>query len=425
MLASVPGKRALILTVGAEQGGDGGLAEALTQSLKRKACDFLVLVASPQSKDIAQHLAERLQWPAESLRIDVVDNAHDLDGVFRTVNASINRLIAWGYSLDHITVNYTGGTKVMCSGAVLSAIFNSCEGLEYMTGMGGDAPTRQTLSTRPRAIFAYRDLTRARSHLLATQFRSAAEALTSIDESLLTDHDRRLTQNLRLLEKAYAAWEANRVADFLEIYARVEFGAKELAPFQLRPEQAESLRGLAEDCRAERRSALLCVEMRNSALRFHLEGHYDDAVQRLYRALEILAQWALETRHAILTDDVDTRKVPPRDRARFEGLRSLDDGKVKVGMQKAYELLALRGEPIGVDFQDDSNLQASVQDRERSMLAHGAAPITHEICRRFLGAATAFFGRHVEAFPELCRALQFPWLGEEGLREPENAAKGN
>ena len=253
-------KNALIITIGSETNNNGSLADALFSSIDPAVFDTAVLIASPESVEGAQKIAQRLAWPEDSLDVAILQSAHDLDEVFRTVNSCINRLIAHGYTPQRITINYTSGTKVMSSGAVLSAIYNSCDSLQYITGAGGvTRRQQQTLFTRPRAIFAYQELMRARAHLLARQFGSGAQALQLIDGSLLSDYDHRLADKMLHLVHAYSAWEANCIDEFLRQYDQVVFDQSELLPFQLATNQRDLIEKLAEDFRQRNPSPLpLC-----------------------------------------------------------------------------------------------------------------------------------------------------------------------
>lgn len=405
-------KRALIATADSQAADDDRFAAAAARSLEASGAEWLVLAVATQDAAAAERLIERLGWPAERARIETIDDAADLDAVFRAMNAAINRLIARGVAPENIRVNYTRGAKPLCVGAALSAVLNSCDGLECFAERGEPPPPRAA-AARPRAVFAYRDLERARAHILATQMRSAIEALDGADGSLLSEYDRGVKENLAILARAYQAWEQIRIGDFLNLYSQANLRAKELAPFRLRPEQREALERLRDDCQAGRPSPLVCVEMRNGAERLLREGHLDAATQRLYRALEILAHYCLEQRHGIAADDLDTRKAPPRDRARFEAMRSLDDGLIKIGLRKAYELLMLLEDPVGIDFSADEALADALRKRDYSLMAHGMNAISAEDVRAFLRAASAFFLRHIEDFSGLCRALRFPWFAPE------------
>jgi len=407
-------KNALIATIGSETNNNGSLADAIFASIDPAIYDIAVLIASPESTEGAQKIAQRLNWPAEALEIEVLQSAHDLDEVFRTVNSCINRLIAHGYTPNRITINYTSGTKVMSSGAVLCAIFNSCDSLQYITGAGGGGRRQQqTLFTRPRSIFAYQELMRARNHLLARQFGSSAQALKLIDGSLLSDYDHSLADKMLHLVNAYSAWEANLIEEFLREYDKVEFNQMELMPFQISADQRELIEKLAEDFRQRVPSPALCIEMRNSALRLLMTGDADDATERLYRALEILAQWKLATKYDAYTDDLDIRKVPPRYRTLYDALRSMDDGKVRIGLRKSYELLALLEDPTGADFAADTELQQSIKNRDLSLLAHGVTPMSVAEGRSFMERATKFIQRQIPDFTHLCKALQFPWINQQ------------
>ena len=126
----------------------------------------------------------------------------------------------------------------------------------------------------------------------------------------------------------------------------------------------------------------------------------------------MLAQWAL-AREGIDTEDVDTRKVPPRYRVNFEAMRSTDDGQVRIGMRKAFELLALLNTPVGVRFEADKELMAMLHRRSESILAHGTTPINDADCTSLLQKTREFFAAELPGLDKLCDTLRFPWLRGE------------
>lgn len=106
-------------------------------------------------------------------------------------------------------------------------------------------------------------------------------------------------------------------------------------------------------------------------------ARYDDAVARLYRALELLEQVRLWKAYKIKTSDVELEKLPESIRPQYETLKS-SSGKIEISLFKAYNLLKeFPNDPIGQLFEDSRNrIQNALKTRNFSILAHGLRPVT-------------------------------------------------
>jgi CRISPR-associated protein (TIGR02710 family) len=406
-------KRALLLTVGTTADSKNDIVEALVADIKTCKPDFVSLFATELSHSNAEKIVEQTQLREGSYEIVRLESPHDLDEVFRKVNAAIRRLTARGYSASNISINYTSGTKVMSSGAVLSAVFNACERLRYIFAGQKNQANKKHILTSPQAIFAFRDVMLAKTLIQEMRFMSARDVLAAIDRSLLTQVELTLMNNLDRLAVAYHQWDNFHHHDFLDLYAQVQFGDAELEVFRLSGSQRALLEQVAGSISSEEFAPALFADMFNNAIRRMIEGRYDDAIARLYRVTEMLAQWVLATRYGISTENVDTRRAPPKQRPTFEALRSVEDGHVKIGLRKAYELLAALGAPLGAAFVADTEMHELFVERGRSILAHGIQPGTALTCQHFIKWAASMMSREIDDFLSLASSLQFPWLQEK------------
>ena len=195
---------ALIMTVGlpGDQGGD--IVEALSLDLKELQPTRLVLIASSQSRPNAERILERSSLPRESAQVIELVSAHDLDEIFQKMNAVVQRLIAEGFSADSIAINYTSGTKIMGSGAVLSAVYNRIKELRYITGLGAPRESgrrHRILTTHPAAVFSYPNVLSSLSMMRELRFLSARRVLESVDHSTLPPDDVELYLQLSTLAR--------------------------------------------------------------------------------------------------------------------------------------------------------------------------------------------------------------------------------
>jgi CRISPR-associated protein (TIGR02710 family) len=127
--------------------------------------------------------------------------------------------------------------------------------------------------------------------------------------------------------------------------------------------------------------------LRNAERRVTQE-RFDDAVGRLYRAMELTAQLLLKIAvtekvgpAGIDTGCVDLDRLPSDIRPRWQQLAerksSSNKGtKLEIGLTDAYELLADLGHPTGLRWRDQRNeLVNSLQIRNHSLFAHGFASV--------------------------------------------------
>ncbi|MDY7021997.1 MAG: TIGR02710 family CRISPR-associated CARF protein [Cyanobacteriota bacterium] len=108
------------------------------------------------------------------------------------------------------------------------------------------------------------------------------------------------------------------------------------------------------------------------------QERYDDAVGRLYRALELLAQIRLLTAYEIKTGDVYPQKLPESLREEYEKMRSPVKGKIQLALRNSYELLSkLTDDPLGQLYRANANrIINALETRNNSLFAHGFKPIT-------------------------------------------------
>ena len=119
--------------------------------------------------------------------------------------------------------------------------------------------------------------------------------------------------------------------------------------------------------------------MRNAS-----QHHYDDAVGRIYRAVELYAQQLVKQAFGVELGRVTRESVPLRSRDSFDAQfgRSFRDGSYNLGLAGMYQCL---------DFSDDSkskaktavytNLSVRLESRHQSLLAHGVRPVDHHYGR--------------------------------------------
>jgi CRISPR-associated protein (TIGR02710 family) len=157
-----------------------------------------------------------------------------------------------------------------------------------------------------------------------------------------------------------------------------------------------------------------------NAKRRQEEGRIDDAVARLYRAIEAIAQGALAGRHGIpSTERVPVDRLPEPIRSRLE-VGPKDDGTIRLGLQDAYALLAALGDQVGTNFTSSELCdpqRSPLTARNRSILAHGFERVPDAVFDRLWSGALALAETKAEDLPT------FPELGGgQEASEPRSRA---
>jgi CRISPR-associated protein (TIGR02710 family) len=144
------------------------------------------------------------------------------------------------------------------------------------------------------------------------------------------------------------------------------------------------------------------------------QQRYDDAVGRLYRALELLAQIRLYKAHSIKTGNVEIDKLPEFLHQSYTALRAnSQDGKIQLPLSRSYILLSeLPDEPLGKIYQQQaSKIQNGLQIRNYSLFAHGFSPIMKAEYKAFREVVVSFITSGIATLvpaDSKSQAVQFP-----------------
>lgn len=143
-----------------------------------------------------------------------------------------------------------------------------------------------------------------------------------------------------------------------------------------------------------------------NARRCRRRGRYDDAVARLYRAIEAVAQCRLAGEHQISdTGHVPLDRLPGELRQTWAN--RLNGGAIFLGLQDDYELLASLGNPLGALFREldlHDRKKSPLTARNQSILAHGFDAVSPKVFDQLWEAALRLAGL------EEGELVQFPTL---------------
>lgn len=151
--------------------------------------------------------------------------------------------------------------------------------------------------------------------------------------------------------------------------------------------------------------------VRNSERRAH-QKRFDDAVARLYRACEMLAQIKLTLRTPTLdSSNIAVQALPEALRPAYDQLRDPNSGKIQLGLRQDYELLSALDDPLGIVYRThEKRLLNGLSARNASILAHGISPIGDESYQKFAEVLNDLIRDATQRLDIRVDAPQFPPL---------------
>jgi len=141
----------------------------------------------------------------------------------------------------------------------------------------------------------------------------------------------------------------------------------------------------------------------NAKRRGKIEYKYDDAVARLYRVIELIAQHRLKDYEIQDTSKVPVNKIP----AELISEWKVTEDEIRMGLWQDYQLLAAKQDALGKRFTADQRLKNLLQRRNESILAHGLKPVTKTDYEELQDIATSYAQSTIENFDRLVSEATF------------------
>ncbi len=406
-------RKVLLLTVGTGTRPDVDIVKPLVKTLKDSNPNLAVFICSEVSKQFAEKIVQELSLLPHQIEFVLLHDPDNLDSIYHHVNLTLRSLISRGYRPEEISIDFTSGTKAMTSGVVLAGVAWGCSTLKYISGKRKNGVvqdgTEKFITVQPNTIIAHRQIEIAQNLIKEFRFESAISVLSSINQALLADEEITVLEGFKNIAHAYNHWDRfmqNRVEGYL---SKVPGNIKEFNLFIISPKIRQRLITLYKGLEKDEITDDLIADLFNNAKRRFEEGKYDDATSRLYRLVEMLAQMILWRNYRIKTGNVLETQIPESHRESFRLNKDPSDGRIKIGLQKSYELLKVLGDPLGGNFFQNKRLSALLKKRNESFFAHGTKPISQEACKSLFEETRNLLNSSIPDFDNLCRDLQFPW----------------
>jgi hypothetical protein len=271
----------------------------------------------------------------------------------------------------NITANYTGGTKTMSVALSLMALNQENWDLELNKGPRTDLVKVKTgdvpILINKWEIFVEHQLKTVKQFISNFQYDQALKLIMDLLKLPISNNHQNMLIKAAGICKAFDAWDRfshEKALSSIEPYAGM---------FNTHFVTLKKILNKTSNTGYEK-----VVDLVNNAQRRASQCRFDDAVARLYRALEMLAQIRLKTAYENDTSEISLEKLPEQLRKEYEKY-TRDQGKIILGLREDYHLLAKLDDEIGKDFvKKEKQILDGLKIRNCSILAHSETPVTEE-----------------------------------------------
>ena len=410
----------------------GGSPEPVVAALKQWRPVRVRFVHTPGTKGKLAEILSRAREEGVDLdagRYDMLEllDEQDFTSCVEHLRGLTDEVRAWAARGDgcQVVVDITGGTKCMTAAIGIQASRWPC----VFSYVGGNERTKDGVGVvvsgaekivhqaNPWDALGYQAVEEFVALFDQHAFLAAANIATVTMKRVSRPDRKRELSSLEQLAKALAAWDRFDHTTSKNLLESVSKSTNDLRAALGATRGDRVLAGaarlavhLSQLGQATPPSRHHVLDLLANAKRRKDEGRFDDAVARLYRAIEAIAQVALKEGHGIeSTEKVPLEQIP-------ESLRSLwaaraNDGVLALGLQDAYELLAALDDSVGTKFQDAGlrGTKSPLVARNRSILAHGFERVSGAVFDKLWTSALSLAGADAASLPS------FPELAEGRL----------
>jgi len=365
-----PTRKALIISVGTGVGltkdAVESLANGLTFSIEHHNPDKTFFLTSQESRKTT--LPKILQKTnLQNYETIVIKNIDDIQQIYETLRPEFQRIRE---QYNHVTVDYTSGTKAMSAALAILGTVYEANTLSYIGGnrKGGIVPdkTEKILTIQPYFAIAERKIKTATQFFDQNQFNATITILNQIEKTTTDSQIKNRTKPLKNLAKAYELWDKFQHQKAFQTLRKIKI-----------EELNQNKRFLGQLLNAKEPEPYHIADLINNAKRRGTEEKkYDDAVARLYRTIELIAQYTLKKEYNIDSSAAKTTDIPEELSKKWNIIPA--PPKIKIGLEKAYELLNAKKHPFGKKFTQDKKLKDLLSRRNTSILAHNLKPVTQQ-----------------------------------------------
>lgn len=393
----------------------GGSPQPIIKSLNEQKPEYICFFASEATKDSAEKdVLPNLNFKPRHWDWIVTPNPEGLSECYKEIVSKLPDILKkWNVKESELAVDYTGGTKTMSVAVTLATIehisaYSYVGGVERSkdgVGIVVNGKEKMLFHDNPWNEIALLDQKKACILFNKARYASALEVFALI-ETKVSESQKPLFKALKNMSEGYNLWDRFKHNDARDkLYSCKDM----LTAYATNSKKMEGLiSGLRQNIhfldRVKENDGLLAHDLiSNARRRAEVECKYDDAVARLYRSMESIAQFKLKSAYGIDTSDVNEQLLPEGIKNEYcVKYRDNKDKKIKIGLYASYELLKTLGEPLGKGFFEfyDKEIRGLLDIRNSSILAHGFRPVGLDTYEKLLLVILNFSGIKKEDLPE-------------------------
>jgi CRISPR-associated protein (TIGR02710 family) len=375
--------KVMIISLGTGVGVENGISK----SIKANNPDKIFFIVTKESKSSIERIesvsGKKLVYEPPL----IIENPEDVEGCWKLTAQLVRSLVRDGYCPEDICIDFTSGTKAMSSGCVLAGASFECGNLSYVGGGKRDTNGRVISGTERVIILTPNEFfIDARRRMIQDFFNifQFDACIKLISDARTKSMAREVQDELDMLETlvlAYSSWDKFDHLETASYFNKLhgKFDIKWQIDTSNSKEMAYKIAKQKEKFAVSREigdkfSLEILADLLANADRRAQEGKFDDAVARLYRVVEVVAQLLLARRN-IDTSKVNFDDLPAAWKEEYREYK----GSITLGQEKAFSLLECLGEDIGKEFLENKNLRNYLSKRNSSILAHGLMPMTRQI----------------------------------------------
>ncbi len=380
----------------------GGSVEPLIVTINSHQPEFVCFFASEQSVDKIGEIKQGVNVNFADRKV-IVSDPQDLLECYHKSMECVERLREAGYERDEVLIDFTGGTKPM-SGTLLAA--SLAEGYNFVY-VGGKERDKNSLGVvisgkemiingpNPWDIYAVEHRKKLCLYFNRYQFSACLEIINeALDRCQADSPEEELFKGLMDAVNGYLEWdrfEHRKARDLLskgykslDLFARLTGNNKIKSFIQGLKINLDYLNQFSQSTRNyQDLSRWHVLDLLGNAKRRACEGKHDDAVARIYRALEMSAQWKLLSGYGINTSRVKPDEIPEGIREAYRQ-KYLDGDILKLPLAASFNLLHALQDPMGDKFIEmEEEINKILYTRNHSILAHGIKPVGTGVFEKF------------------------------------------
>ncbi|EAX48906.1 hypothetical protein TcarDRAFT_2595 [Thermosinus carboxydivorans Nor1] len=302
----------------------------------------------------------------------------EADKPFDTYKKACDLIEKFQHNGWRVIADYTGGTKSMSAGLLLAAVEYKDIVISLVAGPRKDLikirDGEQVCRRVNNKAVAFRQSRQALAMAREWNYPAAINLLDELCHDGLDDEVPDFNR-LRNLCRGFGYWDTF-IYDKAYEYLKPFGNDGKIQPLIIKLSTAwRGLQWYSSPTSGKFPGYVLVYDVLANAERRAARGSYDDAIARIYRALEMYAQFCLLAK-GLNSSNLDTAKLPEPIRPDYEARRNAK-GEIQIGLVEDYELLAKLGDPVGQTWlKHKGKVLEALQKRNYSFLAHGINPLT-------------------------------------------------